>query len=104
MARYIDVDKVLQELGDEPLNWTDSEAEIQEQFDYKLFKSIIESQPTADVVEVVRCKDCVFYYAKDGDCFHPKQEGGWNSEGGECLNMEETDFCSYGKRSDTDDR
>ena len=52
MARFIDADKVLQELGDAPLNWTDSDAEIQEQYDYKLFKSIVESQPTADVVEV----------------------------------------------------
>jgi hypothetical protein len=60
--------------------------------------------PNTDVVKVVRCKDCVFYYAEDGDCFHPKQEEGWNGEGGECLKMEKTDFCSYGKRRDTNDR
>lgn len=52
MARYIDADKVLQELGEEPSNWTNSDTEIQEQFDYRAFKSIVESQPTADVVEV----------------------------------------------------
>lgn len=26
-----------------------------------LIVSLIEKQPTADVVEVVRCKDCIFY-------------------------------------------
>ena len=54
--------------------------------------------PTADVVEVVRCKDCKYY--EEGisgySCFHPKQERGWNSEGGECLKMKPYDFCSYG--------
>ena len=53
MARYIDADVLLKEIQDnEPMNWTDSEAEIQEQFDYKQFKSLIENQPTADVVKV----------------------------------------------------
>ena len=55
-------------------------------------------RPAADVVEVVRCKDCKYY--EEGiigySCFHPKQERGWNSEGGECLEMKPYDFCSYG--------
>ena len=60
---------------------------------------IIENAPTADVVEVIRCKDCMYYEDICGyDCFHPKQEHGWNSEGGECLNMNPDDFCSYGKK------
>ncbi len=44
------------------------------------------SQPTADVVEVVRCKDCKY----------------WNN--GDCYRIEltrPTDFCSYGERKNT---
>ena len=51
MARYIDADLLLEEVeNNTPLNWTDSEIELQEQFDFQVFKHIIEYQPTADVV------------------------------------------------------
>lgn len=51
MARYIDADLLLEELeNNTPLNWTDSEIELQQQFDFQVFKHIIEYQPTADVV------------------------------------------------------
>ena len=49
--RYIDADKLLEFLEENPpYNWTDSEAERQEQLDYQAFKHLIESQPTVDVV------------------------------------------------------
>lgn len=51
MARYIDADLLLEEVeNNTPLNWTDSERELQEQFDYQVFKHMIEYQPTVDVV------------------------------------------------------
>lgn len=57
----------------------------------------INKLPTADVEEVVRCKDC--------KKFMPYE---WDKHKGDCeafseLNccMYEDDFCSYGKRSDT---
>lgn len=50
MPRYIDGDLLLEEVENNiPLNWTDSEAENQEQLDYRCFISLIERQPTADV-------------------------------------------------------
>ena len=126
MARYIDADKVLQELGDEPLNWTGSDAEIQEQMDYRLFKDIIESQPTADVVEVVRCKDCKhfqpeFVLTNDGErrpytqeekesgfglvsaekginCGSRCERFGYWEENKIPVWFNENDFCSYGER------
>lgn len=63
---------------------------------------------TADVVEVVRCKDCAFYDAEYkccdkecGRCNHPKQEYDI-----ECFDMwvetKPTDFCSYGERKESD--
>jgi hypothetical protein len=51
MPKYIDADALIDELGDEPLNWTHSDAEIQEASDYRCFKELIESMPAIDVVE-----------------------------------------------------
>ena len=45
------------------------------------FQQIIDDTPTADVVEVVRCKDCSFH----GDYVHCEHMGLWG-------------FCSYGER------
>lgn len=57
--------------------------------------------PTADVVEVVRCKDC-----KHWDCY-----GGEDAHKGDCSElvgldscMYEDDFCSYGERRADNER
>ena len=59
-----------------------------------IVKDAIESAPAADVVEVVRCKDC---YLRNTEacpfCF-------WDC--GELMGYtEDNDFCSYGKKKDT---
>ena len=56
---------------------------------------VIKRLPAADVVEVVRCKDCKYgdYDSKSNGamvCLRTK-DGFWRQE---------TDFCSYGERSD----
>lgn len=58
-----------------------------------LIESLIQKQPFADVVEVVRCKDCK--HLMFSDCY------------GECrLNhlriVRPDDFCSRGKRKEDD--
>ena len=53
---------------------------------------LIDTEPTADVVEVVRCKDCK-WWDNDGDaerCAH-KYGGMWAKSDG---------YCSYGERAD----
>ena len=51
--------------------------------------------PAADVVEVVRCKDCKYWkcyggqYADDGECWHLGEL--------DCC-MHKDDYCSKGKR------
>ncbi|MBR5593917.1 MAG: hypothetical protein IKW46_07590 [Bacteroidaceae bacterium] len=54
-------------------------------------KSIIQRQPTADVVEVVRCKDCVH-------AGYPEDKIVW------CLKhkkyMPKYGYCNYGKEQD----
>lgn len=82
MARYIDADKVMEEInrigGHNLCEWETIGV-----------KALIDRQPTADVVEVVRCKDCECYEE------YPEKE----DFDGFCLIHEcETDrneFCSY---------
>ena len=50
--------------------------------------------PTADVVEVVRCKDCIYF--QDNNSGYPHNECKWCKD--ETPNAD--DFCSYGERKD----
>ena len=54
MARYIDADKLKAHYS----WWANGSGEYPEF--KKIFDTIIDVQPTADVVEVVRCKDCKY--------------------------------------------
>lgn len=63
----------------------------------KNFARIIEELPAADVVEVVRCKDCEYFFpwadhSKFGDCMV------YVCDLEDPFTMEETDFCSDGER------
>lgn len=49
---------------------------------------MIEATPTADVVEVVRCKDCKWYVATKRKCKLDE------------ILIAENDYCSYGERSE----
>lgn len=48
--------------------------------------SQIDDLPRADVVEVVRCKDCEHYKGEQSNCWLMR------------VKMLPNDFCSYGKR------
>ena len=54
---------------------------------------IIESAPTADVAEVVRCKDCKFFF-RGKRCCCEKFAG----------IVTEDDFCSRGERNDENEQ
>ena len=76
MSRYIDADRLKKHF-----EWWEGEAKAKE---FKeIFDEIIDAQPTAAVVEVVRCKECLLH----GKC---KFELGLGSEG----------FCSQGERGE----
>lgn len=73
-----------------------------------LIESLIQKQPTADVVEVVRCKDCAF----------SREFKIWEKESGyegllkcECNIFRnnrrvvfDKHYCSYGERKEVDDK
>ena len=59
---------------------------------------ILNRFPAADVVEVVRCKDCIHFDSYEGE-----------EHKGDCLELVglescvyEDDFCSYGKRKEVE--
>lgn len=93
MARYIDVEALK---NDGHPCWHDGKGNIYYEVDHA---------PTADVVAVVRCKDCKYWAMR--------QKGLLNRYVGYCCNNDfpftceslpctsEDDFCSYGERSDT---
>lgn len=64
-------------------------------WDYAVLAEDIESIPAADVVEVVRCKDCKRWMINTGIADSPN---GHCFEHGICTNGH--DFCSYGKRKE----
>lgn len=69
MARYIDADKLIEMYKEAishdwnkkvaPVSWTDA---------FECTVEDIEAEPTVDVVEVVRCKDCGSYNKDYGEC------------------------------------
>ena len=78
MARYIDADIALEKMK----IWHTQERLI----------DCVRNTPTADVQEVVRCKDCLHRDPEDKKCDCSFQARG-------CIfPMEDDDFCSYGKR------
>ena len=89
MRRYIDVEKI-------PLIITQGVSENGEVFVSLLdVRKAIRQTPTADVVEVVRCKDCKHCtLTKEGE-FNPEDIvcGYFMTDG-----MQANDYCSYGER------
>ena len=84
MARYIDADKIHQFVednfkGDVPYEWA-----------WTL--TAIDKEPTADVVSVVRCKDCKFYKKINYDDIIP------NTCDITTRRQQPYDYCSYGER------
>ena len=55
----------------------------------------ISTIPAADVVEVVRCKDCKKCVKKGNFMYCEEHSDGW---GDNLIYVEEDDFCSYGER------
>lgn len=88
MTRYIDVDKI--KFSGESFNDTDGDALVS----LSNVRKAIEQTPTAEVVEVVRCKDCKHH-------FPPYNEANLYSKCRyNCLHTHMNDFCSYGERKE----
>lgn len=85
MSRYIDADALLLKID---LHGTNKFGMLDEDI-----REFIRSIPTADVVEVVRCKDCEYLHSDD--------------HGGYCVFRgfaTSDDFCSFGERKDENEQ
>lgn len=98
MARYIDADSTVKAIRDKFNIYFEIPCDSDDRRVQEIIgkvKNTIQEQPTADVVEVVRCKDCEewkrnvgFADSPNGHCFcHDIDTNGF-------------DFCSYGERRD----
>lgn len=90
MSRYIDKDKLLDDL-----NW-----HAPGEYNAKV-NEVITKQPEVDVVEVVRCKDCKYYdkYEWCGKIYH-RCLGVWDISEHHNADVNEDDYCSYGERKE----
>ena len=93
MARYIDREKLLELINEDckyknPTNEYTRGCNDVCDWAIKTIKNI----PTADVVKVVRCKECIHRDPEDKKC-----DCSFQARGG-IFPMEDDDFCSYGKR------
>lgn len=87
MARYIDADKFIEWLDAGHLR-SANEICLSENNVLKMIKA----QPTADAVEVVRCKDCLYW--EKGKDYEPYCNHFRNM----MTDTNADDFCSYGER------
>ena len=94
--RYIDADKMLSEESEAYIraqcNVTDEPTYLVNQVVHKKLQKILSDAPTADAVEVVRCKDCLYW--EKGKDFEPY----CNHFGNVMTDTNADDYCSYGAR------
>ena len=91
MPRYIDADALIYDL----LSYAEANKGTYHEDGFRNAVTVVEDQPTANVVPVVRCKNCKFYNEDEMMC---------NDTNGFDRYWKPTDFCSYGKRRTNDDR
>lgn len=96
--RLIDGDELIVKLyQDQPMDWTGSDAEVQELNDWELFRNMVNNAPTVDAEIVVRCKECKWFANNnDGEWF-----GCWLFNAIRAVPEDAPtpdDFCSYGER------
>lgn len=89
ISRYIERDKLISNLKELP---------EQERIEYMGIYDCIRSQPTADVVEVVRCKDC-FFYQKDKELAKANYLDPEKYCALLICEIDKNGFCSYGKKN-----
>lgn len=94
---YIDKDLLLKDIGESVVFSVRDSATSPELRGARKIIDRIENAPTADVVEVVRCKDC--RYSREQDKVFGITDYKCSKHNVSCLSP--YDFCSYGERRDT---
>ena len=93
MKRYADIDKLYASVKDNvSAYWSEGE-EVKEECLNEIYNAHNE-----DVIEVVRCKDCVFCKYNTSSLRYKCDRRGYFTE-----EVEPTDFCSKGVRKESED-
>lgn len=96
MSRYIDADKLRK---NEIARCHCVPCVGSNDYNYKDLDEVLDDIPTADVVEVVRCKDCAYY--DDGECIYHSEPKEWRGAYERwTVGVNENDFCSCGERKE----
>ena len=94
MAEYIDREKLVRQIICSMAEFIGAPDDVQrhdEQCNYAI--NMIEDAPAADIVPVVRCKDCKYaYYYNEEGCRGFVCNGYF-----QYADIESNDFCSYGE-------
>ena len=105
MAEYIEREALIAHIKDLPTCWADAGGVYgrsmkypEGMFDCEDVISSVENAPVADVVPVVRCRDCRYWQDNNGG--YPNEECRWRED----ETPDADDFCSYGKRKDGDEK
>lgn len=98
MLKYVNADKIIEHLNEEIEACGDCDVYSQPvvygtYLGLKSSKSFVETAETADVIQVVRCKDCAIPHNRWTGC--PKLNG---------LVTPPNFYCSYGERRKEDDK
>ena len=108
MPRYIDAELLIDKLeekmrtAEEPYQLTDGERNFN--FGLELATEIAFNMPTADVVEVVRCKDCRHLEILNGKEYYARCK--WHNRLFASFGKADTRtwFCADGERRDDDEK
>jgi len=97
MSKYINADELIKAIETELWDWKTVDG-IKSSTVLKQTISDIKNMPSADVVEVVRCKDCKYYtdYMAYTKSFKSHYCSGGFVDSNMALHPD--DFCSYGER------
>lgn len=100
MSKYIDADKLIAWCNET----YQAQSTVQGKAYINAFLTKVLSCPTADVVEVVRCKDCRHWNSSRYDAI---LESAWGEcrksfEDYHCCETTENDYCSYGERKENE--
>lgn len=95
------IDNIIESRENSP--YTDTEADLVHRIEHNNFLSLVANQPAADVVQIVRCKDCK-YYEK---ITNTGKNGGemWCRKCGALAKVRQDgeSFCSFAERKENDD-
>jgi len=87
MSRYIDADELVRYMEERQERLKDDES----LWELSVVETFLGRASSADVVEVVRCKDCKWWDSEEHNCVI-RDSYGWD--------YKPTDYCSYGENAE----